>query len=64
MNPGLTAEAAAQLQEGINLVISRWAALRMAVANEWGGRDSLQKSQQLGHHLFHRLTQSKDCRNV
>ncbi|KAK4419392.1 hypothetical protein Salat_2352100 [Sesamum alatum] len=59
MNPGLTAEAAAQLQEGINLVLSRWAALRMAVENEWGGRDSLQKSQQLGHQLFHRLTQSK-----
>ncbi|KAL0337015.1 UNVERIFIED_CONTAM: hypothetical protein Scaly_1976600 [Sesamum calycinum] len=56
---GLTAEAAAQLQEGINLVLSRWAALRMAVDNEWGGRDSLQKSQQLGHHLFHLLTQSK-----
>ncbi|KAK4392064.1 hypothetical protein Sango_1984200 [Sesamum angolense] len=32
----------------------------MAVENEWGGRDSLQKSQQLGHHLFHLLTQSKE----
>ncbi|KAI3473355.1 hypothetical protein Pfo_030645 [Paulownia fortunei] len=60
MNPALTAEATAQLQEGINLVLSRWAALRMAVENEWGGRDSLQKSQQLGPHLFHRLTQSKE----
>lgn len=60
MNGGLTAEAAAQLQEGINLVLSRWAALRMAVENEWGGRDSLQKSQQLGNHLFHLLTQSKE----
>ncbi|KAK4432566.1 hypothetical protein Salat_1018800 [Sesamum alatum] len=60
MNGGLTAEAAAQLQEGINLLLSRWAALRMAVENEWGGRDSLQKSQQLGHHLFHLLTQSKE----
>ncbi|KAL0426547.1 UNVERIFIED_CONTAM: hypothetical protein Slati_2829500 [Sesamum latifolium] len=35
MNGGLTAEAAAQLQEGINLVLSRWAALRMAIENEW-----------------------------
>ncbi|KAL0338645.1 UNVERIFIED_CONTAM: hypothetical protein Sangu_1386600 [Sesamum angustifolium] len=59
MNPGLTAEAAQQLQEGISSVISRWAALRMAVENEWGGRDSLQKSQQLGHHLFRRLTNPK-----
>ncbi|KAI3447459.1 hypothetical protein Pfo_004124 [Paulownia fortunei] len=60
MNRSLTAEAAAQLQEGINLVLSRWAALRMAVENEWGGRDSLQKSQQLGHQLFHLFTQSKE----
>ncbi|XP_073289497.1 pre-rRNA-processing protein TSR2-like [Primulina huaijiensis] len=56
----LTAEATAQLQDGIGLLLSRWAALRMAVENEWGGRDSLQKSQQLGHDLFHRLTQSKE----
>ncbi|KAK6127052.1 hypothetical protein DH2020_039204 [Rehmannia glutinosa] len=60
MNPALTTEAAVQLQEGINLTLSRWAALRMAIENEWGGRDSLQKSQQLGDLLFHRLTQSKE----
>lgn len=59
MNRNLTAEAAAQLQEGINLVLSRWAALRMAVENEWGGRDSVQKSQQLGENIFHLLTQSR-----
>ncbi|XP_073048979.1 uncharacterized protein [Primulina eburnea] len=56
----LTAEAMAQLQEGIGMLLSRLAALRMAVENEWGGHDSLQKSQQLGHDLFHRLTQSKE----
>ncbi|XP_073049757.1 uncharacterized protein [Primulina eburnea] len=56
----LTAEATAQLQEGIGMLLSRWAALRMAVENEWGGYDSLQKSQQLGHDLFLRLTQSKE----
>ncbi|KAL3849100.1 hypothetical protein ACJIZ3_010982 [Penstemon smallii] len=60
MNPNLTADAAAQLQEGINLVLSRWAALRMAVENQWGGRESFQKSQQLADLLFHRLTQSKE----
>lgn len=60
MNKILTAEAAAQLQAGINLVLSRWAALRMAIENEWGGRDSREKSQQLGHHLFGLLTQSKE----
>lgn len=60
MERTLTAEAAAQLQEGINLVLSRWAALRMAVENEWGGRDSRLKSQELGHQLFYILTQSKE----
>ncbi|KAL6575017.1 hypothetical protein OROMI_012302 [Orobanche minor] len=60
MNPSLTAAASEQLQEGINLVLSRWAALRMAIENEWGGRDSLQKSEELGHQLFHRLTQSNE----
>ncbi|CAA3014715.1 Hypothetical predicted protein [Olea europaea subsp. europaea] len=59
-NPVLTAEAAAQLHEGINLVLSRWAALRLAVENEWGGRDSVQKSQQLTQILFQALTQSKE----
>ncbi|XP_051138976.1 uncharacterized protein LOC127256812 [Andrographis paniculata] len=60
MDRGLTAEAAAQLQDGINLVLSRWAALRMAVENEWGGRDSSQKAQQLGQQLCYLLTQSKE----
>ncbi|EPS64379.1 hypothetical protein M569_10404 [Genlisea aurea] len=60
MNSALTAEAAAALEEGINLVLSRWTAFRMAVENEWGGRDSLQKSQKLGSHLFLLLSQSKE----
>ncbi|KAL8047890.1 hypothetical protein ABFX02_07G029200 [Erythranthe guttata] len=55
-----TAEAAAHLQEGINLLLSRWTALRMAVENEWGGRGSLQKSKQLGGDIFRLLTQSKE----
>ncbi|KAL3621808.1 hypothetical protein CASFOL_034294 [Castilleja foliolosa] len=55
MSPGLTTEAATQLQEGINLLIFRWAAFRMAVENEWAGRDSCLKSQKLGQDLFHRL---------
>lgn len=55
----LTAEAEAQFRDGISLVLSRWAALRMAIENEWGGRDSTQKSQQLGDNLFNLLTRSK-----
>ncbi|XP_057781065.1 uncharacterized protein LOC130999531 [Salvia miltiorrhiza] len=60
MNPhSMTPEAAAQFGDGIHLVLSRWAALRMVIENEWGGRDTLQKSQQLRHNLFNFLTQSK-----
>ncbi|XP_042044584.1 uncharacterized protein LOC121790426 [Salvia splendens] len=59
-NHRMTPEAAAQFGDGIQKVLSRWAALRMTIENGWGGRDSLQKSQQLGHNLFNFLTQSKD----
>ncbi|XP_022890647.1 pre-rRNA-processing protein TSR2 homolog [Olea europaea var. sylvestris] len=55
----LTAEAAAQLHEGINLVLSRWTALRIAV-NECRSRDSAQKPQQLAQILFQALIQSKE----
>ncbi|KAE9448125.1 hypothetical protein C3L33_19984, partial [Rhododendron williamsianum] len=55
----LSAESGAQLQEGISLVLSRWAALQMAVVNEWGGRDSRLKSQQLAPDIFSWFTQSK-----
>nr|GMD69503.1 pre-rRNA-processing protein TSR2 homolog [Ipomoea batatas] len=58
--PQLTVEAEAQLQEGINLVLSRWASLQMAVANEWGGRGSAQKSQELSERIFSFFTQSKE----
>ncbi|XP_042043748.1 pre-rRNA-processing protein TSR2-like [Salvia splendens] len=59
-NHRMTPEAAAHFGDGIQMVVSRWAALRMAIENGWGGRDSLHKSQQLGHNLFNFLTQSKD----
>ncbi|KAM5546454.1 hypothetical protein ABKV19_002453 [Rosa sericea] len=43
----LTAAAAAAFQEGVGLVLSRWSALQLAVENEWGGRDSRLKAEQL-----------------
>ncbi|KAI3799797.1 hypothetical protein L1987_35100 [Smallanthus sonchifolius] len=43
----LTSEAANQLREGIDLLLGRWSALQMAIQNEWGGRDTRQKAQQL-----------------
>ncbi|XP_042041344.1 uncharacterized protein LOC121786794 [Salvia splendens] len=59
-NHRMTPEAAAQFGDGIQMVLYRRAALRMAIENGWDGRDSPQKSQQLGHNLFNFLTQSKD----
>ncbi|CAI9102424.1 OLC1v1000689C1 [Oldenlandia corymbosa var. corymbosa] len=58
--PPLTAEAAVLLQEGINLLFSRWTALQMAVLNEWGGPHSRVKSQKLAVDIFSLLTQSKE----
>ncbi|XP_061996055.1 pre-rRNA-processing protein TSR2-like [Rosa rugosa] len=43
----LTAAAVAAFQEGVGLVLSRWSALQLAVENEWGGRESRLKAEQL-----------------
>ncbi|XP_029128157.1 pre-rRNA-processing protein TSR2 homolog [Cajanus cajan] len=40
------------LQNSIILLLSQWYALQMAVQNQWGGYDSLQKSHQLATDLF------------
>ncbi|KAL1197553.1 hypothetical protein V5N11_012129 [Cardamine amara subsp. amara] len=46
------------LRRGIGELLSRWGGLQMAVKNQWGGHDSLKKSQELAHHLFHLFSQS------
>uniref|UniRef100_A0A0C9S8H4 TSA: Wollemia nobilis Ref_Wollemi_Transcript_4460_1009 transcribed RNA sequence n=1 Tax=Wollemia nobilis TaxID=56998 RepID=A0A0C9S8H4_9CONI len=43
----LSAEGLSKFEEGVGLLFSRWTALQMAVQNEWGGRSSAQKAQQL-----------------
>ncbi|CAI9767595.1 unnamed protein product [Fraxinus pennsylvanica] len=47
------------LQEKISKLLSQWTALQMAVQNEWGGCDSLEKSEQLASDVFSWLFQSK-----
>ncbi|KAF2554458.1 hypothetical protein F2Q68_00016846 [Brassica cretica] len=44
------------LRRGIGELLSRWGGLQMAVKNKWGGHDSLEKSQELVHDLFHLLS--------
>ncbi|KAH7543195.1 hypothetical protein FEM48_Zijuj02G0158000 [Ziziphus jujuba var. spinosa] len=56
----LSAESQSIFREGIGLVLSQWSALRMAVENEWGGRDSRSKAEQLGSDIFSWFTQSKE----
>ncbi|CAN6582075.1 unnamed protein product [Malus baccata var. baccata] len=56
----LSADAEAIFREGIGLVLSRWSALQLAVDNEWGGRGSRQKSEQLAADAFSWFTQSAE----
>lgn len=43
----LSPEALGCFEEGVQLVMSRWTALNLAVENEWGGRDSKEKAEQI-----------------
>ncbi|MQM05372.1 hypothetical protein Taro_038184 [Colocasia esculenta] len=47
------------MAEGISLVLSRWAALQMAVEKGWGGRDSHRKSRDLAAALLSWFDESK-----
>ncbi|KAF3786144.1 Pre-rRNA-processing TSR2-like protein [Nymphaea thermarum] len=53
-------EALPLFSEGIHLILSRWTALRLAVENEWGGRTSRQKFDNLVVDLISWFTSSKD----
>jgi len=46
--------------QGISLVLSRWITLQMAIENQWGGRDSLQKSHILASKILAWFSQSKE----
>ncbi|KAK7261473.1 hypothetical protein RIF29_27786 [Crotalaria pallida] len=56
----LTAESIPIFSEGIGLVLFRWSALRTAVENQWGGRDSRFKADQLAADLLTWFTQSRE----
>ncbi|KAK7293557.1 hypothetical protein RJT34_16425 [Clitoria ternatea] len=46
--------------EGIGFVLFRWSALQAAVENEWGGRESRLKADQLAADVLSWFTQSKE----
>ena len=52
------------LEQGISAVLSRWNGLEMAVQNQWGGRDSTRKAQQLSADILSWFSQSKAPRYV
>lgn len=47
------------LRQAISSVLSLWNGLEMAVQNQWGGRDSIHKAQQLSADILSWLSQSK-----
>ncbi|XP_022137757.1 pre-rRNA-processing protein TSR2 homolog [Momordica charantia] len=47
------------LQTAISSVFSRWDGLQMAIQNQWGGRDSHQKSLNLASDVFSWFSRSK-----
>ncbi|KAI4342738.1 hypothetical protein MLD38_027325 [Melastoma candidum] len=51
-SPREAREAIRRLREGINSVLSRWHGLRLAVDNQWGGRDSARKYASLVDDIF------------
>ncbi|KAK4773009.1 hypothetical protein SAY87_028028 [Trapa incisa] len=54
------AEAVPFFREGISLTLSMWSALQMAVENEWGGRNSRARANELCEDIFNWFTQSKE----
>lgn len=58
----LPEQAAPIFREGVTLTLSRWSALQMAVDNEWGGRNSRQRADELVHEIFTWYTQSQGTR--
>ncbi|XP_031392730.1 uncharacterized protein LOC116204673 isoform X2 [Punica granatum] len=55
----LSSEALLMLREGINMALSRWSALQMAVENEWGSRNSRDIANKLCDDVFVWFTHSK-----
>ncbi|XP_031373465.1 pre-rRNA-processing protein TSR2 homolog isoform X1 [Punica granatum] len=56
----LSSEALPMLREGINMALSRWSALQMAVENEWGSRNSRDIANKLCDDVFVWFTHSKE----
>ncbi|CAM8993283.1 unnamed protein product [Rhodiola kirilowii] len=51
--------ALARLRDGVDLVLSRWIGLQMAIENQWGGKDSQQKSRKFAADIFSLFSRSK-----
>eukprot|EP00892_Ulva_mutabilis_P012337 jgi/Ulvmu1/9476/UM052_0045.1 len=41
-----------QFEEGVNLVLKKWTALQLAVENQWGGRDSTEKADDMYNEIL------------
>lgn len=56
----LTVDEKAVLNEGIGLILSRWTAMRAAVDNGWGGRDSHLKAERTVSNVLDYFIRLKD----
>ncbi|XP_065859236.1 uncharacterized protein [Euphorbia lathyris] len=52
-------DAISHLREDISLLLSQWHGLQLAVKNQWGGHDSLQKSHQLASDILYLFFQPR-----
>jgi pre-rRNA-processing protein TSR2 len=43
----LPVQSRPQFEEGVRLILSRWTALELAVEQEWGGRQSIDKAEDM-----------------
>ena len=41
-----------QFEDGVQLILSKWTALQLAVDQEWGGRNSRDKAEDMLDELF------------
>ncbi|QDZ25108.1 hypothetical protein HOP50_16g76540 [Chloropicon primus] len=58
--PELTPQHVEQLRKGVILVFTRWTALQLAIANQWGGQDSEEKARVLVDKVVCWLTETKE----
>ena len=48
----LTRDSKSHFEEGLDLILSKWTALQLAIDQEWGGHNSTEKAQYMADELL------------